>query len=101
MEKIYGYKEKDIIGLAQFLKQNANKSLTSVFNEYALINGKAQGTVRNLYYALAKRSLIDNDFCNKYLQGKPITVSKITQFDGDEQTKLLEQVVIAKQQGKV
>ena len=100
MEKIYGYKEKDIIGLAQFIKQNSNKSLTSVFNEYALINGKAQGTIRNLYYALAKRSLVDKEFCNKYLQGKPIIVSKITQFDGDEQAKLIEQVVIAKQQGK-
>lgn len=99
MEKIYGYKEKDIIGLAEFIGSNKNKSLTQAFNEYALINGKAQGTVRNLYYALAKKSTEDIEFCNKYLQGKPINVSKITQFGDDERDKLIDSVVLAKKQG--
>ena len=81
MEKIYGYKEKDVLGLAEFIKNRGNASLSSVFEKYGLASGKAKGTVRNLYYALAKFSSENQEFCDKYLDGKPLKVSKIIEFN--------------------
>lgn len=100
MEKIYGYKEKDVIGLAEFLKERGRESLSSTFTKYALINGKAKGTVRNLYYALAKRSNLDKEFCDKYLDGKPIAINNIVEFDYNEEKKLVKKILIERQNGK-
>ncbi len=100
MEKIYGYKEKDVIGLAEFLKDRGTESLSSTFTKYALINGKAKGTVRNLYYALAKRSNVDKEFCDKYLGGKPLLINNIAEFDADEEKKLVKQILVERQNGK-
>ncbi len=99
MEKIYGYKEKDVIGLAEFLSKRQNLSLTSTFCEYGRINKKAKGTVRNLYYALAKLSVADKEFCEKYLNGKPLTVSKIVEFNDCEERQLIKKILIAKNKG--
>ncbi|MBE7084154.1 MAG: hypothetical protein E7373_06120 [Clostridiales bacterium] len=99
MEKIYGYKEKDVIGLAEFLKSRQNVSLTSTFTEYGRLNKKAKGTVRNLYYALAKLSVTDKEFCQKYLDGKPLQVSKIVEFNECEERQLIKKILIAKNQG--
>lgn len=100
MDKIYGYKEQDIIGLANFLKQHKGQSLSSLFEQYAILNGKAKGTIRNLYYALAKRSSEDKAFCDKYLDGKVIAVSKIIEFDGVEEKALIKKILIERQNGK-
>ena len=100
MEKIYGYKEKDIVGLAKFLKERGEESLSSTFTKYALINGKAKGTVRNLYYALAKRSNIDKSFCDKYLGGKPLAINNISEFDSIEEKNLIKQILVERQEGK-
>ena len=100
MEKMYGFKEKDVIGLAELIKNRGAKSLTDVFNEYSLTNGKAKGTVRNLYYALAKKSANDKDFCQKYLDGNVLKVSPIIQFDNDQERQLIKQILIAKKNGK-
>lgn len=99
MEKIYGYKEKDVLGLAEFLKERKNSSLTSIFSEYGRINKKAKGTVRNLYYAIVKLSEKDEDFCKKYLDGKPLSVNKIVEFNDCEERQLIKKVLIAKNQG--
>ncbi|MBR2499360.1 MAG: hypothetical protein IKB67_06580 [Clostridia bacterium] len=100
MEKIYGYKEKDVIGLAEFLMNKGNSSLSSVFEKYGVKYGKAKGTVRNLYYALAKRSNIDQEFCAKYLGGKPLSVNKIVEFGVAEERDLIKKVLMSKSQGK-
>ena len=100
MDKIYGYKEKDIIGLANFLKDRGGESLTSVFTKYAIINGKAKGTIRNLYYALAKKSNVDKAFCDKYLGGKPIAINNISIFDQKEERELVKKILIERQGGK-
>lgn len=100
MEKIYGYKEKDVLGLAEFIKSKGNASLSDTFEKYGAISGKAKGTVRNLYYALAKHSNFNQDFCEKYLDGKPLKVSKIVEFDKNEEKDLVEKILIAKSQGK-
>ena len=100
MEKIYGYKEKDIVGLAEFLKKSENCSLTQTFKKYGELNDKAKGTVRNLYYALAKRSNFDTEFCKKYLGGKPISVAKIIEFDQREERELIKKILLAKKDGR-
>ncbi len=100
MEKIYGYKEKDIVGLAEFLKNRRGESLSSTFTKYALINGKAKGTIRNLYYALAKRSNTDKEFCDRYLDGKPIEINNIATFDCQEEKNLVRKILIERQNGK-
>ncbi len=100
MDKIYGYKQKDVIGLAEFLTKKGSRSLSSVFAEYGATFGKAKGTVRNLYYALAKKSNLDKEFCDKYLNGKPIKISKIVEFDEREERSLIKTILKSKTEGK-
>ena len=94
MEKIYGYKISDIEGLIECLKQNENAPLTKVFECYAQKTGKSKGTIRNLYYALAKASYQDKDFCDKYLGGNALNVQKILPFSDDEEQKLIKEVLL-------
>lgn len=99
MEKIYGYKETDVIGLAEFIKERKNQTLSSAFEEYGAISGKAKGTVRNLYYALAKLSSKDKGFCDKYFSGKPLAVNKIVEFDQKEERELIKEILLLKKDG--
>ena len=100
MEKIYGYKQDDVIKLAEFLKQRKNQKLSSVFENFAQENNKAKGTVRNLYYALAKKSTEDSEFCLKYFDGKPLSVNKIIEFTEEQQKSLIRKVLLMKKQGR-
>ena len=100
MDKIYGYKQKDIVGLANFIMQNEESSLSNLFEEYGAISGKAKGTVRNLYYALAKKSNEDSEFCQKHLGGKPIVISKSVEFDKNEERALIKTILSYKTGGK-
>ncbi|MBO5067927.1 MAG: hypothetical protein J6C62_05955 [Clostridia bacterium] len=100
MEKIYGYKTSDVLELARFIKERKNSSLSSTFERYGALHGKAKGTVRNLYYALAKKSAFDTEFCNKYLDGQPISVSKIVEFSKNEEKALIKDILIAKKGGR-
>lgn len=98
MENLYGYKEKDVLLLAQFIK-NRKDSLTEQFNEFSKATGKAKGTVRNLYYALAKKSNEDKDFCDKYLNGNSIKVNTSKGFSSEEERALVKQIIILKNSG--
>ena len=100
MDKIYGYKEEDVIGLAKFLSLTKEKNLTNAFKEYASSVNKAPGTVRNLYYALARKSNQSQEFCDKYLNGKKIEVHKIVEFEDDEEIKLIKRVLVSKSEGR-
>lgn len=100
MEKIYGYKEKDILGLAEFIKNRGNSSLSDTFEKYSALSGKAKGTVRNLYYALAKLSAKDKEFCNKYLNGKSIIVSSILEFEPEDERELIKKILLGKKDGR-
>ncbi len=99
MKKMYGFKQKDIEGLAQFIKDKSHQSLTETFNQYALINGKATGTIRNLYYAIAKKSTVDKEFCEKYFDGKPLKVAQIIGFEKNEEKELIKKILLAKYNG--
>lgn len=100
MEKLYGYKEKDVLGLARFIKERKRQSLTEVFDRYAEVSGKSRGTVRNLYYAIARRAVSDAEFRDKYLDGKIPEISKITAFHKDEEEELIRQVLAGKKEGR-
>ena len=100
MKEMYGYKEKDVIGLAQALRARGNASLSKVFATYGEMNGKAKGTVRNLYYALAKVSRTDKEFCDKYLDGKPLSVGKIVEFRECEEKALIKKILLAQWEGR-
>jgi hypothetical protein len=93
MHKIYGYKEKDVLDLANFISSGNHKTLSEAFSEYALISGKARGTIRNLYYAIARKSREDTEFCNDYLGGKAFKVNTIVGFNEQEERTLVERVL--------
>lgn len=98
MEKIYGYKEKDVLGLAEFIKNRGNKTLTWLFKEYAVVSGKAMGTVRNLYYALAKRAETDKEFNEKYGLSQ-IKVNSPKSFDTASEKEIIKKILNLKKSG--
>lgn len=100
MKELYGYKEKDVIELMQYVGENEGKSLSEIFSKYALFSGKAKGTVRNLYYAIVKKAKEDNEFCDKYLKGKLPKIQKTEKFSAMSETRLLKSVLTAKSHGK-
>lgn len=100
MQKIYGYREEDVKGLITYINEMQGKSLTGIFTEYARATGKASGTVRNLYYAIVKRSNEDQAFRNKYLQGKRLVVVKKQAFKDYEEKELAKNILREKAKGK-
>ena len=90
MNKPYGYKESDLVALAEFLTAGGfrGKPLSQGFKEYAEVSGRAAGSVRNLYYALAKFSRDNAEFTDKYLGGRPIAVEKSEKFTVEEKSVL-------------
>ena len=99
MNKIYGYKQKDIIVLASEIKTGRHRSLTSLFKEVGKIQNKSTGTNRNMYYALAKLSKEDKEFCENYLGGKEIKVGKIKEFNSLDEKELLKNILLKKKDG--
>ncbi len=100
MDKLYGYKEEDVISLIEEINSRGNKPLSTLFLEYSLKHNKAKGTVRNMYYAIAKRSLESKEFCDKYLNGTPILVDKIVEFNDVEERELLKRILEGKAEGR-
>ena len=94
MDKIYGYKQEDVIKLAQFLNEEKNGRLTDKFEKFATATGKAKGTIRNLYYALAKKSNVDQKFCQEFFGGNALKVDKIVEFSDCEERQLIKQILI-------
>lgn len=56
MDKIYGFKQKDVEKLIKYLDGKQGGSLSKAFEEFAAATGKSKGTVRNMYYAVAKKA---------------------------------------------
>ena len=100
MEKIYGYKRTDVIGLANFINATGESLPSKIFEGYAVQTGKAQGTVRNLYYALIKHCKTNKDFCNKYFNGNPPKAESPLSFTCEQEDWLLEKVVSGVESGK-
>ena len=100
MSKIYGYKEKDVKDLYAFLKENEGKSLSEIFYLFGLKRGKSKGTVRNLYYAMAKKSREDELFRNEFSGGEILTVKQNEKFKNSEEKELISKILALKAQGK-
>ncbi len=100
MDKIYGFKANDIEKLIRFLNKRSGQSLSQIFSDYATISGKSKGTIRNMYYAVARKSREDKDFTEKYLGGKQISVQSVAAFNSDEEKQLIERVLEGKKNGE-
>ncbi len=98
--KIYGYKKEDVTGLINYLEKSKNVPLTRVFNEYAKISKKSKGTIRNLYYALAKRSKEDEEFRTKMLGGVALEVSVLEKFSPKSEEELVSKIISEKEKGR-
>ena len=98
MEKLYGYKEEDVIGLIKHIKESKG-SLKKAFKGYAERKGKSVGTIRNLYYAIVKLSNTDEEFCKKYLSGTPLTSNQIEFFTKEEEKSVLKEIFLLKAEG--
>ena len=55
MEKIYGYSQKSVEKLVAFVKQNKDMKKVDIFKAFAKKYKKKSGSVRNMYYALARQ----------------------------------------------
>ena len=99
MKKIYGYKESELFALANEVKVRGETPLARVFEKFAKTHGKAKGTVRNMYYALAK-ACKDQDYSKDYLNGGNLNVSVIEKFTLEEEKSLLKKVILGINAGK-
>lgn len=99
MQKIYGYKDEDLKNFTEYLK-NKPRPLTRCFKEYALLSGKADGTIRNMYYAIAKKSRTDKDFNEEFLHGETFKVNKPEKFGEQEKLSLIKKILEMKASGK-
>lgn len=100
MKSLYGFKTSDVVGLIQMLRENKGEKLSNIFTMYAKKNNKAMGTVRNLYYAIAKLSNEDEEFCKKYLNEQKLQVEKKQEFSCQNEYDLIRQILLMKSQGK-
>lgn len=101
MNKIYGFKESRIKDFGEYLKRTENtKSLTKVFSEYSAASGMSKGTVRNMYYALARACLKDDDLKKNYWGEKEIKVNKSEFFSPEKERELVKKVLFGKMNGK-
>ncbi len=103
MDKIYGFNQDKVILLAEEIRKlkdsEVKGSLTNSFRNFALKNGLSFGTVRNMYYALAKLSKEDVDFCKQYLGGSPIEIGNIEPFSKESEKDIIEKILQMKKQG--
>lgn len=91
---IYGFDNELMISLIDYLKQNKNLTLTTVFKNFALKHDKSWGTIRNLYYAIIKKAGEDEDFKKRYLTGVEISVNKIDKFTNVEEKELIKSIIL-------
>ncbi len=89
MEKIYGFNDEQIALLKQFIKSKKFKNKRQMFKEFAVKYGRKEGSVRNMYYALAK---VDN--CKERVK-----VKAIVPFEEGNAEWLVKEILIAKSKG--
>lgn len=99
MNKLYGYKDKEVLEFISFLQSKKPNNLKKAFNDFAEQKGKSAGTVRNMYYSIAKKSREDKEFRDEFLGGKEICVGKIEKFSAEEEKELIKNVLNKKSAG--
>lgn len=100
MTKINGYTEEEAKRLVRFVEEGKGKgkTLTALFAEYGVKNGRAKGSVRNYYYALMKNERGDERIV-KMLDGTTLTVGKIRAFTEEETDAALRSILIERAKG--
>ncbi len=93
MNKIYGYDDKLMIKLIDFIKNRQGENLTTLFKEFSILTGKSGGTIRNLYYAIAKKAEQDDDFKKTYLKGTDFKTGKVERFTPEGERELLKKIM--------
>ncbi len=97
---LYGYKEREVLKFIDFLRENKNKkNLSSLFVDYARQNGKASGSVRNMYYAICKEAQNNEDFANEHLGELTLKVSRAVKFKEIEERHLIKKILLGKLNG--
>ena len=100
MTKINGYTEEEAKRLVRFVEEGKSKgkTLTALFAEYGVKNGRAKGSVRNYYYALMKNERGDERIV-KMLDGTSLSVGKIRAFTEEETDEALRQILTERAKG--
>lgn len=86
MEKIYGYNQKILDKLSKYVKAHQSEKKVDIFKSFAKKYKRKSGSVRNMYYAMAK-------------QENNIGVKKTLSFDKKTEEEIIEKVLIAKNNG--
>lgn len=97
-----GFKEhetKELIKLAKSSVDNG-RGLTNVFNEYAIKNGKAKGSVRNYYYKTINKCRADEKLRLKLGVSKEMFPLFVKTFNESEEVQLLEIILKGIASGK-
>lgn len=99
MEKINGYTKEEAESLVRFVCEGKGqgKTLTRIFEEYAVKAGRAKGSVRNYYYSLLKNS--DDRAVREILAGTDLKAGEVRPFTDEETDRILKAILAAKSKG--
>ncbi len=92
----YIQKAKNLI---DYVRSNPEKPLSYLFKEYAAQTGQSAGTIRNAYYAAAKRANVDENFKFNALNGEPLIVNRPVAFGDDEERDICKKIISLKAKG--
>ena len=100
MSKINGYTEEEAKSLIGYITEGKQKgkTLSYLFESYALSRGRAKGSVRNYYYALMKNEKADERIV-KLLDGTELSVEKIREFTPQETDEAIRSILKEKSKG--
>lgn len=100
MSKINGYTEEEAKSLIGYITEGRQKgkTLSYLFESYALSRGRAKGSVRNYYYALMKNEKADERIV-KLLDGTELSVEKIREFTPEETDEAIRSILKEKSKG--
>ncbi len=100
MNKINGYTEEEAKSFIEYIKSGKaqGKTLSYLFETYALTRGRAKGSVRNYYYSLMKNEKGDERIV-ELLDGSSLAVEKIREFTPEETDEAIRSILREKSKG--
>ena len=99
MNKINGYTEEEARAFVQYMYagKRAGRTLSSLFEGYAKKSGRAEGSVRNYYYALLRST--GNKEVKKLLRGTDLKAEPVRAFSDEETDMILRRILTEKSKG--
>lgn len=95
-----GFSGSETKKFIDYVKENENKDLSKIFKEYALISGRAQGSVRNYYYKTIKACKQNEKLCQKLGVSKEMFPAFIKEFRDSEAEDLLKLILKGVAEGR-